>query len=87
MSDPKKWWMISEESVVIISDALARLDESKPIMELDTGLHTTDCVPDDWKESCDNCTWVRPPDDCGLGSEPKLVRASRCSSYRRNEDE
>ncbi len=82
----QKWWLISDEDVQKIKNALGNALDSvqdDALHTLESGLHTTDCVPDDWKESCGNCEWDRPPDDCGLGSEPKLVRESRCSSYRR----
>lgn len=73
MSDPKKWWLISDEVIQIIRKGLmapthgineyncatgfgncSGCDGDKQrknaVYALDTGLNTTDCIPDDWKK-------------------------------------
>jgi len=46
MSKPKKWWLISDEDVQAIKGALT----GEPLHILDSGLHETDAIPEDWKE-------------------------------------
>ena len=46
MNDPKKWWLISDEDIQAIKAGLS----GSLLHTLESGLHTTDKVPDDWKE-------------------------------------
>jgi len=57
MSDPKKWWLISDEDVQTIKEKLdlpMTSDTPELIEEVlhifASGLHKTDEVPDDWKK-------------------------------------
>lgn len=53
MSEPKKWWLISDEDVQTIRTGLkARTDilTSHALHALDSGLHKTDEVPADFKK-------------------------------------
>lgn len=45
MSEPKKWWLISEEDVQAIEKNLAQA-----LHALESGLHMTDEIPEDWKD-------------------------------------
>jgi len=45
MSDPKKWWLISDEDVQAIKKGLT----DSLLHTLESGLHKTDTIPDDWK--------------------------------------
>lgn len=52
MSTPEKWWLISDEDVQAIKKGL--VDPAPEMREgalhaLDSGLHKTDDVPEDWK--------------------------------------
>jgi hypothetical protein len=57
--DPTGWWLISKEDVASLQEKLLFLQSTsiggmKPIYKsllhtLETGLHQTDEVPDDWK--------------------------------------
>ena len=54
MREPKKWWLISDEDVQTIRTGLeARTDTrrrlSQALHALDSGLHETDSIPNDWK--------------------------------------
>lgn len=59
MDTPTKWWLICEEDVQEIrAFLLASTEDGDPVIEqqardamhtLDTGLNTTDAVPDDFK--------------------------------------
>jgi hypothetical protein len=44
MSIPKKWWLISDEDVQEIKKFL-----QGALHTLETGLHQTDEIPEDWK--------------------------------------
>lgn len=52
MIGPTKWWLISDEDVQVIKKGLV---DSTPeirvqaLHALDSGLHKTDDIPDDWK--------------------------------------
>ena len=54
--EPKQWWLISDEDVQMIRTGLtARTDTRRRMSEalhaLDSGLHKTEAIPDDWKKS------------------------------------
>ena len=54
MSDPKKWWLISDEDVQVIRKGLmhaTHVKKEKALHALDSGLHVTDEVPEDWKNA------------------------------------
>ena len=44
MNDPKKWWLTNDQDVQTIKKNL-----TQALHALDSGLHKTDAVPDDWK--------------------------------------
>ena len=44
--DPKKWWLISDGDVQTLRDRLS----GDLLHILESGLHTTDEIPEDWKE-------------------------------------
>ena len=46
MTDPKKWWLISDQDVQAIKRSLT----GSLLHTLEFGLHKTDEVPDDWKK-------------------------------------
>jgi len=50
MTDPKKWWLISNQDVDEIEKALEDTDQKDALHTLHSGLHTTKEIPDDWKE-------------------------------------
>ncbi len=50
MSDTKKWWLISNENVESIRKALEDAGPEDALHDLESGLNTTECIPDDWKE-------------------------------------
>lgn len=45
MNTPTKWWLISDEDVQAIKKGLA----GSLLHILESGLHTTDDIPEDWK--------------------------------------
>jgi len=45
MTDPKKWWLISDQDVQAIKKGLSE----DLLHTLSSGLHETDEIPDDWK--------------------------------------
>lgn len=45
MSKTKKWWLISDEDVQAIKKGLT----GTLLHTLESGLHTTDVIPEDWK--------------------------------------
>ena len=47
MIDPKKWWLISDQDVQAIKKGLT----GSLLHTLETGLHITDEIPEDWKEN------------------------------------
>ncbi len=52
MSEPKKWWLISDEDVQVIKKSLMYYPQAtrkEALHALESGLHVTDAVPDDWK--------------------------------------
>ena len=52
MTDPKKWWLISDEDVQVIRKSLmTKTHREKALHALDSGLHTTDAIPDDYQRS------------------------------------
>ena len=54
MSDPKKWWLISDEDVQVIRNGLVSsvlAVRENALHTLDSGLHKTDEIPDDYRES------------------------------------
>jgi len=46
----QKWWLISAENVDSIRKALESSGQKDALHDLDSGLHITDCIPDDFKE-------------------------------------
>ena len=50
MTDPKKWWLISDEDVQTVKRGLTGIR----LYTLETGLHKTDAVPDDWINNKDD---------------------------------
>lgn len=53
-----KWWLISDEDYKAISKGL-----QDALHYLDTGLHKTDVIPDDFKFICPECGEYRPDDE------------------------
>lgn len=61
MSDPKKWWLISDEDVQLIKKGLTVPKEyyrflkvrARALHALNSGLHKTEEVPDDWKKEAE----------------------------------
>ena len=62
--EPKKWWLISDDDVRKIRTKLAMCQRTSSWVQvndfaedafhtLDSGLHTTDAAPSDWKEQAD----------------------------------
>ena len=49
MSAPKKWWLISDEDVHAIKAGLT----GSLLHTLESGLHTTDDIPEDWREEAE----------------------------------
>ena len=49
MNDPKKWWLISDENIQSIRKALGDSGHEDTLHGLESGLHKTDEIPDDWK--------------------------------------
>ena len=45
----QEWWLISAENVKSIRKALEDSGQRDALHDLDSGLNTTDCIPDDWK--------------------------------------
>jgi len=45
-----KWWLISNENVESIRKALEKSGCDDVLHDLESGLNTTECVPDDFKE-------------------------------------
>ena len=53
MTNPKKWWLISNQDVEAIAEALQNPTPEKlrdALHDLDSGCHITDEIPDDWNE-------------------------------------
>lgn len=53
MSVPKKWWLISDEDVQMVRRGLLNANpeiRDEGLYALDTGLHKTDGVPEDWRK-------------------------------------
>ena len=50
MSSPTKWWLISDEDVQSIKKGLVQFQSFSLLHTLESGLHTTDEVPEDWRE-------------------------------------
>jgi len=51
MSDPKKWWLISDEDVQAIKKGLEDISpevREEALHTLDSGLHKTGDIPDDF---------------------------------------
>ena len=46
MTDPTKWWLISDEDVQAIKKGLT----GSLLHTLESGLHITDEIPDDWRK-------------------------------------
>lgn len=45
MTDPKKWWLISDEDVQEVKRGLM----GSLLLTLESGLHKTNEIPEDWK--------------------------------------
>jgi len=50
MSVPKKWWLISDDDIQAIKAGLT----GSLLHTLESGLHTTDAIPDDWIEEAED---------------------------------
>ncbi len=58
MSSPKKWWLISDDDVHMIRAGLEAKtaplrQRATALYALDSGLHETDAIPDDWKKEAE----------------------------------
>lgn len=63
MNDPKKWWLISDEDVQLIKKGLTVPNfkvRARALHALDSGLHKTDAIPDDWKKDGASDTIICP---------------------------
>ncbi len=49
MSRPTKWWLISDDDVQAIKKGLT----DSLLHTLESGLHETDEIPEDWKDESD----------------------------------
>lgn len=56
MTDPKKWWLISNEDIQAIKEGLT----GSLLHTLESGLHITDEVPADWKKGGTSDTIICP---------------------------
>jgi len=45
-----KWWLINDEDVKTIKIALIESNQTSALHTLDSGLHLTNEIPDDFKE-------------------------------------
>jgi len=51
----EKWWLISDEDALIIKEGLLLISRisQKALHALESGLHETNNIPDDWKKGAD----------------------------------
>jgi len=54
-SNLKKWWLISDEDALVIKEGLLLISKinQKVLHALESGLHKTNDIPDDWKKGAD----------------------------------
>lgn len=83
-----QWYLISKETVEAIREALAgeHLREDEALHQLNTGLHTTNVVPDDFKRMI--VPKEKPEGSTGTlgGNQPDLFVRLFGLFYRSDED-
>ncbi len=50
--ETNKWWLIHSNDIKSIRKALEDSGHEDALHDLDSGLHTTTCTPDDYKDKC-----------------------------------
>ena len=64
MEDKVKWWLISDDDQKEIGGKLREAGLHDALHTLDSGLHKTDEIPDDYKGLiCPECGEYRPDDE------------------------